>query len=56
MESEQKRVNIQLFENNHTLAKLISAIKKVTLNEYFENAIEKAIEDDKKLIANVLNK
>ena len=47
---DTKRVNIHLNENNHSLAKIISTLKKMTLNEYFEKAIEQAIEKDKELI------
>ena len=56
MPAKTKRVNIHLKEKNHTLAKLISALKKVTLNEYFEEAIEKAIEKDKDLIKKLMEK
>ena len=48
-----KRVNIQLTEQAHTQAKLISVIKSVTMNEYFEGAIEQAIEKDKELLRKV---
>jgi len=51
-----KRVNIHLKEGNHTLAKLISTVKKVTLNEYFEQSIEKAIQKDKEMIKKLAEK
>lgn len=54
--AKTKRVNIGLKEDNHTLAKLISTLKKVTLNEYFEDAIEKAIQKDKELILKLAKK
>lgn len=46
----RKRVNISLKEDNHTQAKVIAVLKNVTLNEYFEKAIEEAIERDKKIL------
>ena len=45
-----KRVNIQLKELVHTQAKVISVLKDITLNEYFEKAIEEAIEKDKHIL------
>ncbi|MFH1649062.1 MAG: hypothetical protein ABIA93_00755 [Candidatus Woesearchaeota archaeon] len=42
-----KRVNIKLEDANHTRAKVISVLKDMTLNEYIERAIERAIESDK---------
>ena len=45
-----KRVNIGLKDNIHTKAKVIAVLKNITLNEYFEEAIQKAIEKDKDLI------
>ncbi|MFH1849940.1 MAG: hypothetical protein ABH879_07210 [archaeon] len=50
----QKRVNIGLDEKIHTQAKGISALKRISLNDYFRKAIEDAIERDKKNIAEIL--
>jgi hypothetical protein len=48
-----KRVNIALKEETHTLAKMVSTLKHMTLNEYFEHAIEASIEKDKELILKI---
>ena len=45
-----KRVNIQISEESHTKAKVISVLKGITLNEYFEKAIDEAILKDKTLL------
>jgi hypothetical protein len=45
-----KRVNIALKLDTHTQAKLICVLKNTTLNEYFKEAIEKAVEKDKDLV------
>lgn len=45
-----KRVNIGISEDAHTKAKVISVLKGITLNEYFEKAIEDAILKDKTLL------
>lgn len=45
-----KRVNIALKEDVHIKAKVIAVLKGLTLNEYLEQAIEKAIEKDKKIL------
>lgn len=52
--TKSKRVNIHLKEDVHTLAKLISTLKKVTLNEFFEEAIEEALEKDKQLLKKLM--
>ena len=44
------RVNIRLDEEIHTKAKIISVLKNITLNEYFEKAIEEAVSKDKKIL------
>ncbi|MEK6968651.1 MAG: hypothetical protein AABX51_08580 [Nanoarchaeota archaeon] len=41
-----KRVNIELKDQTHTQAKVIAVLKNITLNEYFEKAIEEAIKRD----------
>ena len=46
----KKRVNIELKENIHTQAKVIAVLKDITLNNYFEKAIEEAIKKDKKIL------
>ena len=48
-----KRVNIALKEDVHTKAKVIAVLKGLTLNGYLEQAIEKAIEQDKKVLDKV---
>ena len=45
-----KRVNILLKPDAHTKAKLIAVIKEITLNEYFEKAINESIERDSSLL------
>ena len=45
-----KRVNVGLKENVHTRAKIVAALKKMTLNKYFEKAIEEAIQKDKYIL------
>ena len=50
MAEKKKRVNIALKEEIHTKAKVISVLKNITLNDYLEKAIERAVEKDKKLI------
>ncbi|MEA2038011.1 MAG: hypothetical protein U9O94_10985 [Nanoarchaeota archaeon] len=49
-----KRVNIGIDEKIHTQAKIVSAIKKIPLGEYFEKAIEEAVKKDKKLVEDLL--
>ncbi|MBR9677103.1 hypothetical protein GOV04_03110 [Candidatus Woesearchaeota archaeon] len=48
-----KRVNIKLAGKLHTKAKVISVLKGITLNDYFEKAIEEHIKKDQKLIDNL---
>ena len=45
-----KKVHIQIPEAVHTKAKVISVLKEVTLNEYFEKAIAEAIKKDRQVI------
>ena len=45
-----KKVNIGLKEKVHMQAKIISVVKGVSLNQFIEEAIEKAIEKDKSII------
>ena len=45
-----KRVNIALDDDTHTKAKIISLLKKLTLNEYFKGIIEDAVARDEYII------
>ena len=45
-----KGSNIKISEESHTKAKVISVLKGITLNEYFEKAIDDAITSDKSLL------
>ncbi len=47
---QMKKVNIGLKEKTHMQAKIISVVKGVSLNEYIQEALEKAIEKDKDII------
>ncbi|MBI4438373.1 hypothetical protein HY640_00405 [Candidatus Woesearchaeota archaeon] len=49
----KKRVNIGLREKVHTQAKVISVLKKIPLSRYLEEAIEAAVEKDRKLLEEV---
>lgn len=51
-----KRVNIKISEDAHTKAKVISVLKNITLNEYFEKAIDEALLQDKKLLQELKKK
>ncbi len=51
-----KRVNIQLEDDTHTKAKVISVLKDMTLNEYFEKAIKEAIEKDQAVLNRIKSK
>ena len=51
-----KRVNIQLGDDVHTKAKVISVLKDMTLNEYFEKAIREAIEKDQGILNRIKSK
>ena len=53
MSKKTKRVNIALKDEVHTRAKVIAVLKGLTLNEYLERAIEKALEKDKKILEKV---
>lgn len=45
-----KKVHIQIPEKVHTKAKVISVLKDLTLNEYFERAIAEAISKDRDIL------
>ncbi|MFH1916359.1 MAG: hypothetical protein ABIJ21_03785 [Nanoarchaeota archaeon] len=51
-----KRVNIALKDDVHTKAKLIAVLKDTTLNSYFEDAIEAALEKDRNLLEKLKRK
>lgn len=51
-----KRVNIQLDEDMHTKAKVISVLKDMTLNEYFSKAIKEAVEKDQAILNRIKSK
>jgi len=48
-----KRVNIGLKEDIHTQAKIIAVLKAMTLNDYFNRAIDKAITKNKDVIKQI---
>ncbi|MBU0667478.1 MAG: hypothetical protein ABIC91_02655 [Nanoarchaeota archaeon] len=48
-----KKVHIQIEDNVHTKAKVLSVLKGVTLNEYFEKALEMAILKDKEVLEKI---
>ncbi len=52
----KKRVNIAISDEAHTKAKVISVLKGITLNDYFEKAIEQALEKDKTLLSDLKKK
>jgi hypothetical protein len=45
-----KKINVSISEEAHTKAKVISVLKGITMNEYYENAINEAILKDKSLL------
>lgn len=51
-----KRVNIRLEDEVHTKAKVISVLKGMTLNEYFDKAIRDAVEKDQAVLNKMKNK
>ncbi|MBN1503285.1 hypothetical protein JW930_07135 [Candidatus Woesearchaeota archaeon] len=48
--AEKKKVHLALDENTHIKAKVIAVLKNITLNEFFEKAIEDAIDKDKHIL------
>jgi predicted HicB family RNase H-like nuclease len=48
------KVNIGLQDKIHAQAKIIATVKKISLAEYLEKAVEKAVQDDKKLLEEIL--
>ena len=45
-----KKVHIQIQEKVHTKEKVISVLKDITLNEYFERAVAEAIQKDREVL------
>ena len=45
-----KKVNIGLKDKTHMQAKIISVVKGISLNQFIEEALERAIEKDKNII------
>jgi predicted HicB family RNase H-like nuclease len=48
-----QRINIGLNEELHAKAKALAAIKEVSLNEFFEEAVKSSVARDKKLFEDV---
>lgn len=46
----EKRVNIELTDELHTKAKIISVLKKIPLSIFLAEAIESSIKEDKAVI------
>ena len=48
-----KKVNIGISEETHAKAKIISVLQGVTMNDYLAQAIAKAVEKDKGVLAKI---
>jgi predicted HicB family RNase H-like nuclease len=48
-----KKVNIAVSKEIHAKAKIISVLQGITLNDYLAEAIEKAVEKDKGILAKI---
>ncbi len=55
MKMPEKRVNIGLKEKIHAQAKVIATLKKIPLNKFLEQAIEKFVEENKHLLKDLLD-
>ncbi len=53
---ERKQLNIRIDEEIHTKAKVTAILKGITLNDYIEQAIQKALEQDKNLTNKMTSK
>ena len=51
-----KKVNVGINPETHTQAKIISVLKDINLTEYLKQAIEAAVEKDKKIIKELKKK
>jgi predicted HicB family RNase H-like nuclease len=49
----KQKVNIGISKETHAKAKIISVLQGTTLNEYLAQAIEKAVEKDKGILAKI---
>ena len=48
-----KKVNIAITKETHAKAKIISVLQGITLNDYLAEAIGKAVEKDKGILAKI---
>ncbi|MFH1589513.1 MAG: hypothetical protein ABIB43_03020 [archaeon] len=48
-----KDINIELNDKTHSLAKVCAVLKNITMREYLQKAIEKAVEKDKEVLKNL---
>ena len=53
---KEKKVNIALKEDVHSHAKIISVLKKMSMNDYLAECIEKSMKDDMKILESLLPK
>ncbi len=54
--SMTKRVNIEIEDDVHTKAKVISVLKDMTLNDYLSKAIKDAVDRDQTVLNKIKNK
>lgn len=55
VKQEHKRVNIHISKKAHMQAKMICALENSTLNKYFEQAILRALKQDKNKLKEVFD-